>query len=142
MLEAEGHCLVDADPEAVIVDDPAMAVAQAARVPVVVLTSVAAVRDALDAMRAGAFGYILLPLQPREAGMAVVRAIEWWRARAGAPTSNDELRTLAEVELEHIGRTLRQCKGNRAEAARRLGIGRNTLWRKLNETEQQARRRE
>jgi len=38
---------------------------------------------------------------------------------------------LAEVELDHIRRTLDACGGNRTEAARQLGIGRNTLTRKL-----------
>jgi len=50
------------------------------------------------------------------------------RAPARAPTA---LVTLEEVEREHIGRVLEACTGNRAEAARVLGIGRNTLWRKL-----------
>jgi propionate catabolism operon transcriptional regulator len=36
-------------------------------------------------------------------------------------------------EQQHILRALRECQGNRSEAARRLGIGRTTLWRKLNE---------
>jgi two-component system response regulator HydG len=39
--------------------------------------------------------------------------------------------TLAEVEREHILRVLDACGGNQLEAARQLGIGRNTLWRKL-----------
>ncbi len=38
---------------------------------------------------------------------------------------------LAEVELDHIKRTLEACGDNRTEAARQLGIGRNTLLRKL-----------
>ena len=38
---------------------------------------------------------------------------------------------LHEVERDHILRTLEDCDGNRTEAARRLGIGRNTLARKL-----------
>jgi transcriptional regulator of acetoin/glycerol metabolism len=38
------------------------------------------------------------------------------------------------VEKEHILRTLQACGGNRTEAARLLGIGRNTLTRKLKES--------
>jgi ActR/RegA family two-component response regulator len=38
---------------------------------------------------------------------------------------------LSEVELDHISRTVAHCGGNRTEAARLLGIGRNTLARKL-----------
>jgi DNA-binding NtrC family response regulator len=41
------------------------------------------------------------------------------------------IRTLAEVEQHAIAAALDACGGNRSEAARRLGIGRNTLLRKL-----------
>ena len=41
------------------------------------------------------------------------------------------LRSLAEVEREHVLSVLDACGGNQAEAARVLGLGRNTLWRKL-----------
>lgn len=40
---------------------------------------------------------------------------------------------LADVERRHIDMVLAACNGNRSEAARRLGIGRNTLARKLAE---------
>lgn len=40
-------------------------------------------------------------------------------------------RTLAEIEREHVERVLQQCGGSQIEAARMLGIARNTLWRKL-----------
>jgi len=40
-------------------------------------------------------------------------------------------RTLAQVEQEHVLAVLRSCGGVQADAARVLGIGRNTLWRKL-----------
>jgi len=42
---------------------------------------------------------------------------------AGAP--------LREVIREHVQRTVEACDGNHSEAARRLGIGRNTLARHL-----------
>lgn len=38
---------------------------------------------------------------------------------------------LAQVEKEHVESVLEACGGNQLEAARVLGIGRNTLWRKL-----------
>ncbi|MCO5172406.1 MAG: sigma-54 dependent transcriptional regulator [Planctomycetes bacterium] len=41
------------------------------------------------------------------------------------------LRTLAEVEQAHVLRVLEACGGRQAEAARLLGVGRTTLWRKL-----------
>jgi len=46
--------------------------------------------------------------------------------------------TLAELERLHIQRVLREEDGNRARAARRLGIDRKTLWRKLTKYRQNA----
>jgi len=41
------------------------------------------------------------------------------------------LRSLAEIELDHIERVLKFTGGNRTHAAKILGIGLSTLWRKL-----------
>lgn len=41
------------------------------------------------------------------------------------------IKTLAEVESEHITAVLELCSGNRLLAAKRLGIGRQTLYNKL-----------
>ncbi|MGA8891255.1 MAG: sigma-54 dependent transcriptional regulator [Anaeromyxobacteraceae bacterium] len=46
-------------------------------------------------------------------------------------TTRPALETLAEVERRHVLAVLDACRGNQAEAARILGIARNTLWRKL-----------
>lgn len=46
-------------------------------------------------------------------------------------SSTTPFRTLAEVEREHILRVLDACGGSQSEAARVLGVARNTLWRKL-----------
>jgi Nif-specific regulatory protein len=43
--------------------------------------------------------------------------------------------TLEEVEQRYLAYTIAQYGGNRSEAARALGIGRNTLLRKLRETQ-------
>ena len=48
-----------------------------------------------------------------------------------APCETRALRSLAEVEREHVLRVVAACGGSQTEAARVLGIGRNTLWRKL-----------
>ncbi len=42
-----------------------------------------------------------------------------------------KLGTLAEAEREHVLRALEACGGHQTDAARLLGIGRTTLWRKL-----------
>ena len=41
--------------------------------------------------------------------------------------------TIHREDAEKIQDTLRQCKGNKAQAARELGISRTTLWRRLRE---------
>jgi two-component system response regulator HydG len=50
---------------------------------------------------------------------------------SAAATGSAPLRTLAQVERQYILAVVRACHGNQSEAARALGIGRNTLWRKL-----------
>ncbi len=49
----------------------------------------------------------------------------------GLPTGLAEALTLAEVERRHVLRTLDRLGGNRKATAKALGIGENTLWRKL-----------
>ena len=60
-------------------------------------------------------------------------------ALAPAPAGGGALRRLADVEQEHILGVLRACQGVQADAAKILGIGRNTLWRKLREYGEPAR---
>jgi Nif-specific regulatory protein len=50
---------------------------------------------------------------------------------ARAPRLGDPEFTLADIEQAHIDAVLAACNGNQSEAARKLGIGRNTLARKL-----------
>ncbi|MCW5828511.1 MAG: sigma-54-dependent Fis family transcriptional regulator [Deltaproteobacteria bacterium] len=56
-------------------------------------------------------------------------------AAAGGPpaSSPDQVIPLAEAEKTHILNAYTACQHNQVETARRLGIGRNTLWRKLKE---------
>lgn len=50
---------------------------------------------------------------------------------AGPVNVANETPSLAQVEAEHIARVLTDCDGNISEAARRLGIYRSSLQRKL-----------
>jgi DNA-binding NtrC family response regulator len=45
----------------------------------------------------------------------------------------DVIRTLADIEREHIIASLEKLKGDRMKTARVLGIGKTTLYRKLRE---------
>ncbi len=49
----------------------------------------------------------------------------------GGPNSLQEIPTLARVDWDYTQRVLEECKGNVSEAARRLGLRRVTLQRKL-----------
>ncbi|WP_431484826.1 helix-turn-helix domain-containing protein [Pseudomonas solani] len=48
------------------------------------------------------------------------------------PRTKEDLHTIGKTaQLQHIQETLESCQGNLDEAARRLGISRTTLWRRL-----------
>lgn len=51
--------------------------------------------------------------------------------RPAATPAPGSLPTLAAVEEAHVRTVLRACRGVQSDAAQILGIGRNTLWRKL-----------
>lgn len=130
MLEAEGHAVRDDDAAVVVCDSPVKAVLAAAHAPTLLLCAFSGVPEAVAAMRRGVFGYILLPFQPGEPGLMVERAAA--RGVPGpAPVESGDVPTLREVERAHVLAVLRRCGHNHSEAARLLGIGRNTLWRKL-----------
>ena len=48
-------------------------------------------------------------------------------------TNPDDPRTLRNFERQHVQRILQECDGNKAEAARVLGIAHTTLYRKIQE---------
>lgn len=48
-------------------------------------------------------------------------------------TSTDKIPTLHDMELDYIKKVIRLCDGNKAKAARILGITPVTIWRKLEE---------
>lgn len=79
---------------------------------------------AVEAMRAGADDVIPKPFTVRD----VVRRFE---SEDGAELDLEDTPTLAEIEWEHIMRVLDDCGGNISAAARRLGIYRSTLKRRL-----------
>jgi DNA-binding NtrC family response regulator len=52
--------------------------------------------------------------------------------------SAGQIRTFAEIEAEILQAAIRHCQGRMSEVAKRLGIGRSTLYRKLGELNIQA----
>ena len=139
MLEAEGHTVLADAPDApvFITDDTERAMDHVAQDTVVLVLSTAEeLPNTVQAMRHGVYGYIFLPFQPGEAGLMVQRALASLEGSTEAPSStNGPIPTLESVEADHILETLRRCKNNQAKTARVLGIGRNTLWRKLKKIE-------
>ena len=131
MLAAAGHEIEDGAPGVLIADTPRKALDHTASCPTLLVATIAEAAGAVEAMRKGVFGYILLPFQPGEAALMVERALV---SRAGAnqdPVEDTFGLSLEAVEARHILHTLRRCKNNQSKAAVLLGIGRNTLWRKL-----------
>jgi two-component system response regulator RegA len=97
---------------------------------VLLLTGYASIATAVEAIKRGAHDYLSKPVDAD----AVVRALLDGDSSAGeddvvdAPEAPLALRRL---EWEHIQRVLTECDGNISETARRLGMHRRTLQRKL-----------
>ncbi|NQU07099.1 MAG: hypothetical protein HQ583_00965 [Candidatus Abyssubacteria bacterium] len=66
---------------------------------------------------------------PTGADEVVVEAVH------DAETAEPEFVALADMEKQLIGETLIKCNGNQTLAAKKLGISRSTLWRKMKEYE-------
>lgn len=93
---------------------------------VVVLTGYGSIATAVDAMKLGAVNYLQKPATTAEIiqALGVGDAAESRAADARGPS-------LARAEWEYIQRVLADCGGNISEAARRLGLHRRSLQRKL-----------
>jgi len=90
---------------------------------VLMLTGYGSIATAVQAVREGAVGYLPKPADADE----ILAALAGKEAEA----KPGETPSLARAEWEHIQRVLTDCGGNISEAARRLGIHRRSLQRKL-----------
>jgi two-component system response regulator RegA len=90
---------------------------------ILVLTGYGSIATAVEAMKLGASNYLTKPADADE----IVRAL--FDQKPGAAGSSTP--SLARAEWEHIQRVLADCDGNISEAARRLGLHRRSLQRKL-----------
>ncbi|MHC1479248.1 response regulator transcription factor [Frateuria aurantia] len=98
---------------------------------ILLLTGYASIATAVEAIKRGAHDYLAKPVDAD----AVVRAL---LDGDTSSSSEDELLEapdaplpLRRLEWEHIQRVLTECDGNISETARRLGMYRRTLQRKL-----------
>jgi len=91
---------------------------------IVMLTGYGSIATAVQAVQEGAIGYLPKPADADE----ILAALNGTQA---ARQQGIETPSLARAEWEHIQRVLADCGGNISEAARRLGIHRRSLQRKL-----------
>lgn len=96
------------------------------RTRIVVLTGFASIATAVEAIKLGASHYLAKPANTDDIEEAFGR-------EGGDPTVPVETRksSIKTVEWEYIHSTLAECDFNISEAARRLGMHRRTLARKL-----------
>jgi two-component system response regulator RegA len=95
---------------------------------IVVLTGYGSIATAVEAIRLGASHYLAKPADADDVLAAFARGAA---PPLAATTIPAEPPSLARAEWEHINRVLTDCGGNVSEAARRLGLHRRSLQRKL-----------
>ena len=99
---------------------------------IVVLTGYGSIATAVEAVRRGAIDYLSKPVDTEQILAAFDRDAGGAESpNAVAAAASEPPPSLARVEYEHIQRILADCGGNISEAARRLGIHRRSLQRKL-----------
>lgn len=137
ILEAEGHTIGPDAPDLTFTDSIETAKSSPSKATTLMLATASEIPAAVRAMREGLRGYILVPLQAGEAALMIEQALSPQTQSATPEMAKDgPMRSLEQVELDYIKTVLRACKFNQARAARLLGIGRNTLWRKLKKDKQ------
>jgi two-component system response regulator RegA len=97
-------------------------------VAVVVLTGYGSIPTAIEAVKRGAVNYLTKPAEPGEIEAAFAEENEGIEV---APHADTHVPSLDRAAWEHLQRVLTDTGGNISEAARRLGMHRRTLQRKL-----------
>jgi len=93
---------------------------------IVVLTGFASVATAVEAIKLGAVHYLAKPADADD----VVAALDRESGDVEAEISGQPMST-RRLEWEHIQKVLMECEGNISATARKLGMHRRTLQRKL-----------
>ena len=92
----------------------------------VILTSYASIATAVEAIKLGATYYLTKPADADE----IVAALNRDAGETGTPVPARPI-SVGRLEWEHLHKVLSDCDGNVSAAARRLGMHRRTLQRKL-----------
>jgi two-component system response regulator RegA len=103
------------------------ALAIAAELQIVVLTGYGSIATATEAIRLGAISYLAKPADIDE----ILKAFSSDSLQQEGPEEELLPPSLARVEWEHIQRVLKDCEDNISCAAKKLGLHRRTLQRKL-----------
>jgi two-component system response regulator RegA len=96
-------------------------------VAVVMLSAYGSIPTAVDAVRLGALDFVVKPADAD----TVLAAFDRDAGERLAASESQQTPSLARTEWEYIQRVLTECGGNISMAARRLGLHRRTLQRKL-----------
>jgi two-component system response regulator RegA len=91
---------------------------------IVVLTGYGTIANAVAAMRAGAADYLTKPTDADTCAKAL-------HGKPSTEVTTEDIPSLDRVEWEYLQRVLADCDGNISDAARRLGMHRRSLQRKL-----------
>ena len=98
-------------------------------VQVLILSGFGSIATAIDAIKLGAVNFLPKPADVDD----ILNAFRRGGSDVDIADSDESIPvpTLAQAEWEHIHRVLADCENNVSEAARRLGIHRRSLQRKL-----------
>lgn len=97
---------------------------------IVLLTGYASIATAVEAVKRGACDYLAKPVDADTLVRSLLEPDQGYEGDPGATVPETPL-PLPRLEWEHIQHVLRECDGNISAAARRLGMHRRTLQRKL-----------
>lgn len=93
---------------------------------IVVLTGFASIATAVEAVKLGAHQYLTKPADVDD----IIAAFDY-APGSGEPSPATPPTPLGRLEWEYIQKVLAECDGNVSAAAKRLGLHRRTLQRKL-----------
>ncbi len=96
-------------------------------IAIVVLTGYGSIATAIEAIKLGAVYYLTKPADVEEVLASFTREAS---SLLKLPEATSP-KPLGELEWEHLQQVLTDCQGNISEAARRLGMHRRSLQRKL-----------